>query len=110
MAYLPTAGTGTAHGLKAACLPACVPQPRFSNPDPALRQTSPWEHGMIYSAQLSSSAEICELVKQRSFMVNRKAITAFLTYKASKGRPKGTLNDALQFKYDLSSLTEQKQG
>lgn len=43
-------------------------------------------------------------------MVNRKAITAFLTYKASKGRPKGTLNDALQFKYDLSSLTEQKQG
>lgn len=41
---------------------ACTPKPRFSNPDPALRQTSPWEHGMIYSAQLCTRAEICELV------------------------------------------------
>lgn len=62
MAYLPTAGTCTARGLKAGCRPACVPQPRFSSPDPAPRQTSPWEHGMIYSEQLSGSAEISELV------------------------------------------------
>lgn len=39
---------------------------------------------MIYSAQLSGSTEICELVKQRSFMVRHKAVTAFLTYKASQ--------------------------
>lgn len=78
-----------------------------SNPDPALRQTSPWKNGMIYSAQLSSSStEIRELVKQRSFMVNHKPITAFLTYKASKEWPKGALNDALQFKNDLSSLDQ----
>lgn len=71
MAYLPTAGN--LHGpWTQGWLSACVPQPRFSNPDPALRQTSPWEHGMIYSAQFSCSTEICELVKQRSSMVNRK--------------------------------------
>lgn len=64
-----------------------APKPRFSNPDPALRQTSPREHGMIYSAQLRTGAEICQLVKQRSFMVNRKAVTAFLTYNAIEGGP-----------------------
>lgn len=66
-----SAHCGNLHGprLKArlsACLCATASP---SNPDPALTQTSPWEHGMIYSAQLSGSAEICELVKQRSFMV-----------------------------------------
>lgn len=74
-----------------ACWPArssaCAPKPRFSNPDPALRQTSPRGHGMIYSAQLLTGAEICELVKQRSFMVNRKAVTASLTYNAIEGGP-----------------------
>lgn len=80
------------------CLPACVPRRPSSNPEPALGQTSPWEHGMIYSAQLSGSTEICELVKQRSFMVRHKAVTAFLTYKASQEWPKGALNDAFQFR------------
>lgn len=59
---------------------------------------------MIYSAQLSGSTEICELVKQRSSTVNHKAITAFLTYKGSEEWPKGALNDALRFKNDLSNL------
>lgn len=99
-----SAHSGNLHGpWTQGWLSACVPQPRFSNPDPALRQTSPWEHGMIYSAQFSCSTEICELVKQRSSMVNRKAIKASLTHKASKGWP---LNDALQFKNDLSSLDQ----
>lgn len=86
-----SAHSGNLHGprLKArlsACLCATASP---SNPDPALRQTSPREHGMIYSAQLSGRAEISELVKQRYFMVNYKAITAFLTYKASEKWPKG---------------------
>ncbi|KAG8007428.1 hypothetical protein GBF38_012957 [Nibea albiflora] len=59
-------GICTDHDSRPGCLPACVPQPPSSNPDPALRQTSPWEHGMIYSAQLSGSAEIlsCSTVQQ----------------------------------------------
>lgn len=39
-------------------------------------------------------------------MVNHKPITAFLTYKACEEWPKGALNDALQFKNDLSSLDQ----
>lgn len=83
-----------------AWLSACLCATAFpSNPDPAPRQTFPCEHGVIYSAQLCGRAEICELVKQRSSMVNYKAITALLT---CEEWPKGTLNDALQFKNDLS--------
>lgn len=57
-----SAHSGNLHGPRlearlSACLCATASP---SNPDPALTQTSPWEHGMIYSAQLSGSAEICE--------------------------------------------------
>lgn len=61
---------------------------------------------MIYSAQLCGSAEICDLVKQRSSVVNLKAITAFLTYSASEKCFKRTLNDALHFYNDLSVLEQ----
>lgn len=81
-----SAHSGDLHGLQlkapAVCSPVChsLPPPT-SNPDPAHRQTSPRERGMIYSAQLSSSAaKICDLVKQWSFMVNHKALEDFLMY------------------------------